>query len=290
MIYIYEACSESIRIGIVVVVHWVGCVCNQSWHVCICLSNSWHKLQVAAFALFAVVGHGINMCVYVIVIFTMCESTEQCICIKFCFKIGKTATETYQLLQQAYGEDAVGCTQVFDWFRRFKEGRTSVESDPCSGRLSTSRNKEIIATVTTVVHNNRRLSVWEIADDCAMFAWISLPKTTGKMAGWRLDPAPRQCTHTHTSHLVQQFLAKHGTVQLQQLPYSPDLALCDFFLFPRLKKVLKGHQFEATEDIKWNSTKTPLDIPKQEFAKCFQQCQQCWAKCVAAEGNYVEDS
>jgi len=45
----------------------------------------------------------------------------------------------------------------------------------------------------------------------------------------------------HTSHLVQQFLTKHGTAQLQQPPYSPDLALCDFFLFPRLKKVLKGH-------------------------------------------------
>jgi len=54
----------------------------------------------------------------------------------------------------------------------------------------------------------------------------------------------------HTSHLVQQFLAKHGTAKLQQPPYSPDLTPCDFFLFPRLKKVLKGHQFEATEDIK----------------------------------------
>jgi len=51
----------------------------------------------------------------------MCESTEQRICIKFCFKIGKTTTETYQLLQQAYGEDAVGGTQVFDLFRWFKE-------------------------------------------------------------------------------------------------------------------------------------------------------------------------
>ena len=48
----------------------------------------------------------------------------------------------------------------------------------------------------------------------------------------------------HTSHLVQQFLAKHGTAQLQQPPYSPDLAPCDFFLFPRLKKVLKGHRFD----------------------------------------------
>jgi len=62
-------------------------------------------------------------------IFTMCESTEQRVCIKFCFKIGKSATEIYQLLQQAYGGDAMGRTQVFDWFRRFKEVRTSVESD-----------------------------------------------------------------------------------------------------------------------------------------------------------------
>jgi len=52
----------------------------------------------------------------------MCESTEQCICIKFCFKIGKTATEMYQLLQQAYSEDAMGRTHVFHWFRQFKEG------------------------------------------------------------------------------------------------------------------------------------------------------------------------
>ena len=74
---------------------------------------------MAAFAHLAVVGRGSKTCVYVIAIFTMCESTEQRICIKFCFKIGKTATETYQLLQQAYGEDAMGRTQVFDWFLRF---------------------------------------------------------------------------------------------------------------------------------------------------------------------------
>ena len=33
-----------------------------------------------------------------------------------------------------------------------------------------------------------------------------------------------------------------------------------------------------------------LDIPKEEFAKCFQQWQQRWVKRVAAEGNYVEDN
>ena len=43
------------------------------------------------------------------------------------------------------------------------------------------------------------------------------------------------------------------------------------------------------ENINQNSMKTLLDILKEEFTKCFQQWQQRWAKCVAAEGNYVED-
>jgi len=72
----------------------------------------------------------------------MCESTEQRICIKFCFKIGKTVTEMYQLLQQSYGEDAMGCTQVFGSvdLKRVEP----VISDPRSGRPSTLRNKEMM--------------------------------------------------------------------------------------------------------------------------------------------------
>jgi len=114
---------------------------------------------VAVFALLVVVVRGINMWVYVLAIFTMCESIEQRICIKVCFKIGKTATEMYQLLQQAYSEYAMGRIQVFDWFRRFEEGRTSVESDHRSGRPSTSRNEEMIAKLRTIFRNNRRMKV-----------------------------------------------------------------------------------------------------------------------------------
>ena len=86
----------------------------------------------------------------------------------FVLKSETPETEPYQLLQQAYGEDAMGRTQVFECFRRFKEGRTSAESDPLSGRPSTSRNEEVIAKVRKSVRNNRRLTVREIADDCGI--------------------------------------------------------------------------------------------------------------------------
>ena len=85
---------------------------------------------MAAFAQLAVVGRRSNTCLYVIAIFTMCESTEQCICIKFCFKIGKTATEMYQLLQKAYGEVAMGCTQVLTGSVDLKRVEPPLKANP----------------------------------------------------------------------------------------------------------------------------------------------------------------
>ena len=55
---------------------------------------------------------------------------------------------------------------------------------------------------------------------------------------------------THTSLLVREFLAKNITVTMPQPPYSPDMAPCDFFLFLKIKRTLKGRRFAAIGDIK----------------------------------------
>jgi hypothetical protein len=47
--------------------------------------------------------------------------------IKFCVKIGKSASETLALLTVAYGEYAVKKSIVFEWHRRSKEGREDVQ-------------------------------------------------------------------------------------------------------------------------------------------------------------------
>ncbi|GFY22807.1 HTH_48 domain-containing protein [Trichonephila clavipes] len=54
----------------------------------------------------------------------------------------------------------------FEWFQRFKEGRQSVNSDPRSGRPSTSSNEDKIAQVKAVVHSDHRLTIREIAREC----------------------------------------------------------------------------------------------------------------------------
>ncbi|UYV80556.1 hypothetical protein LAZ67_19000589 [Cordylochernes scorpioides] len=48
---------------------------------------------------------------------------------------------------------------------------------------------------------------------------------------------------------MTSFLAKNGTQILPQPPYSPDIAPNDFFLFPKLKAVLKGRHFDTRDDI-----------------------------------------
>jgi hypothetical protein len=64
--------------------------------------------------------------------------------------------------------------------------------------------------------------------------------------GWILhqDNAP-----VYNALSVRQFLAKKQVPVLHRAPYSPDLVLCDFFLFPKLKHSLKGTYFQSIEDI-----------------------------------------
>ena len=179
------------------VVHWVGCVCNQSWHVRTCLSNSWHKLQVAAFTQLAVVGRRSNTCVCVVAIFTMCESTEQRICIKFCFKIGKTATETYQLLQQAYGEDAMGRTQVFDGSVDLKRAEPPLKATPTwDYRFLILRVLYAMSTLLTGKQLTRK-STWRSCDVCVYHFTENDRKNGGMATG--------TCTTTmcpHTLHIL----------------------------------------------------------------------------------------
>ncbi|KAJ4439803.1 hypothetical protein ANN_07931 [Periplaneta americana] len=85
---------------------------------------------------------------------------------------------------------------------------------------------------------------------------------------WHLhhDNAP-----AHSSQLIHTFLAKHGITTVRQPPYSPDLAPCDFWLFPKLKTPLKGSRFESREEIMRNATRELNTIPKEDFQRCFRQ-------------------
>ena len=59
---------------------------------------------------------------------------EERYAIKFSFKLGKNVTETYGMLQTSFGTSCMNRTSVFEWHKRFKEGRESVRDDERRGR------------------------------------------------------------------------------------------------------------------------------------------------------------
>jgi hypothetical protein len=61
---------------------------------------------------------------------------------------------------KAFGDDAMGSTQIKEWFNHFKDGCTLADSDHCSGRPSTSWNANVIEIL-----EDRHLTVREIADE-----------------------------------------------------------------------------------------------------------------------------
>ena len=93
------------------------------------------------------------------------EGLEQWYCNKFCQKLGDRQVETIRKIQRVFGDDAVGLTQIKEWKNRFKDGRTSGESDAPSGRPSTNRNDELIDQVWTLVMQDRRVTVRELAEE-----------------------------------------------------------------------------------------------------------------------------
>ena len=89
----------------------------------------------------------------------MTKSIEQRYCIKFCLKLDNNLSETIQKIQHAFGNEALSQTQIKEWFNCYKNGRISVESEACSGRLFTSRNEKIIEKVRQIVMEDRRLTL-----------------------------------------------------------------------------------------------------------------------------------
>jgi hypothetical protein len=73
------------------------------------------------------------------------------------------------------------------------------------------------------------------------------------------------------------------------MDHSPDLASCEFWLFPKLKNALKGQRFADIPDIQHNMTTLLRGIRKTIF-KTFRQWHHRLTKCIALQGEFKGDS
>lgn len=323
------------------------------------------------------------------------------------------------MLQKAYGESVLSKTQVYEWYKAFKDGRETVEDAPRSGRPSTSTTDDNVEKVREIVLENRHTSVRELARDLNMSretarlilvenlgmrrvaarlvpiqlnflqkqyrmqismdmldransdpnfmgsiitgdeTWVYEydMQTSQQSSEWleKDDPKPKKPRQSrskikvmlivffdirgvvhheyvperqtvnkeyyvtvlrrlrervrrvrpelwadnswilhddnapsHRATIVNAFKAKHSINTIDQAPYSPDLAPCDFFLFPKLKLPLRGTRFDSIPTIKQNATRELNATPTNAYKKCFEDWKKRWHMCIASEGAYFE--
>ena len=79
-------------------------------------------------------------------------------------------------------------------------------------------------------------------------------------------------------------MTKMGINTVPQPPYSPDVAPCDFWLFPKLR----GYRYETIEEMKEAVVKVIDTLTQEDFHWAFQKLLERYNKCIAVGGDYFE--
>ena len=79
-----------------------------------------------------------------------------------------------------------------------------------------------------------------------------------------------------------------GIKKVPHRPYSPDLASCDFWLFPKLKEKLRVYRYEIIEEMKEAVTKVIDTLRQEDFHGAFQKLLERYNKCTVAGWDYFE--
>ena len=87
------------------------------------------------------------------------DTLEERYAIKLCFKLWKNATEMYGMLQTAFRRSCMNRASVFEWHKRFKEGRESMRDDERCGRSKEIRTPELIGQIRNFMDKDRRVSI-----------------------------------------------------------------------------------------------------------------------------------
>ena len=276
---------------------------------------------------------------------------EQRANIKFCLKLGKTFTETFELMKQVYGDNCLYCAWIYlknepksslrhmamelnmskdsihrilteklesnkdpnfkysivtgdeTWCfeydpetkRQSAEWKHPSEPDPKKSR----REKSKVKTHLICFYDSKEIIHKEFVPQGQV---INEPYYLGVMkrllsrirrvgpqyrenGSWRLlhNNAP-----AHRSTLITDFLTKSHILTVNDSPYSPDLALCDFFLFGQLHLAMKGKRHADIETIQKASTAILNNIPTERLKNSFDMLINHAKRCIDAQGDYFE--
>lgn len=92
----------------------------------------------------------------------------------------------------------------------------------------------------------------------------------------------------HTSDIASTAAEECGFALMPHPPYSPDLAPSDYYLFPNLKRHLKGERYDDDDEVVQAANEWFAQQPKEFYLTGIRKLQDRLEKCIANEGDYVE--
>ena len=92
----------------------------------------------------------------------------------------------------------------------------------------------------------------------------------------------------HKTGAVTQYLSENRIATLPHPAYSPDLAPCDFWLFPKLKELLAGNKYTRVQDLSKAVNSELRGITKEEYRIAFDKWRRRLQMCVERGGEYFE--
>ncbi|CAH1994084.1 unnamed protein product [Acanthoscelides obtectus] len=118
------------------------------------------------------------------------------------------------------------------------------------------------------------------------YTTICLPKVITELR--KINPERRIILHQHnaSSHAAQK--TEENVELLDHPPYSPGLSSNDFFTFPKIKNRLRGQRFQSPEEAVDAFKNAVLDLPANEWNKCFENWFERMQMCINLLGEYLE--
>ena len=194
------------------------------------------------------------------------DTLEERYAIKFCFKLGKNATETYDMLQTILEHLAWIEHQVLSGIRDSRKPGSLWGMMRCVGGVRKSIDQSWLAKGLGL-----GLLCW---------GFKGVQEEIPRVKASTLQIGSVAFPPVHNSILVTDYLSKMAIKTVSQPPFRPDLAPCDFWLFPKLR----GYRYETIEEMKEAATNVIDTLSQEDFHGAFQKLlERC--KCIAAGGD-----
>ena len=91
----------------------------------------------------------------------------------------------------------------------------------------------------------------------------------------------------HTCKVAMNAVKRNGYELIPHPAFSPDLAASDFFLFPNLKKDIRGLHFRSDEEVVTAVEEWVNGKDLNFFSPRLMALEHRWSKCITLEGNYI---